>query len=51
MNDFVPWGLYRTKDLDTIPDILIKRVGLFFLLSLAVEGPADGVIKQIFSTK
>jgi len=51
MTDFVPLGLYQTKDLDIIPDILIKRIGLFFLLSLSVEGPADRVISQMFSTK
>ena len=44
MNDIVPKWLYQTKDIDALPDILIKRVGLFFLLSLAVEGPADRVI-------
>jgi len=41
VTDTIPLVLYNTKDLDIIPDLLIKRIGLVFLLSVAIEGPAD----------
>jgi hypothetical protein len=36
-----PLILYGTKDIDLMPDLIIKRVGVTFFIALFSAGPLD----------
>lgn len=47
-NETLPLLLFGTKDLDIVPDILIKRILAFILTAGLCVGPVDGLLIRLF---
>ena len=50
-NEALPLLLYGTKDLDLMPDFLIKRVFFSLYLATLAVGPIDSAVVRIFRGK
>lgn len=45
MSHIVPFALYGTKNLELVPDIIIKKMGKVLLISSFASGPLEALIR------
>ena len=45
VSSLIPKLLFGTKDLDIIPDIVIKKAGIVFAVSWFTSGPLEMIIR------